>query len=279
MLISEASLSERLDALAARARDEFSRWAIEGARRTLADGQNPLRLNFFSTGMRILFEHMMDMMSPEDQVLKVSWFKSEREGGKPSRGQRVTFASQGGLSDDFVKDDLKVDVPPLRKRLLAAVDDLSKHVHGRENTIVTELSKQKKVIEEIVSTMEAFQNALDECRAAVINPITEKLDNAAVDALLSEALLELDDLASHHSLDEIYPNDVEVAAIEAETITYLVTGTPKIGVSPPGAESSLSFPFRCEIVVPLEDPLDLDSAEASAHVDTSAYRKALLPDE
>jgi hypothetical protein len=34
--------------------DQFSGWAIDGALRALADNENPLRLNFFSTEMRIL---------------------------------------------------------------------------------------------------------------------------------------------------------------------------------------------------------------------------------
>jgi hypothetical protein len=39
--------------------DEFSRLTIAGARSALVDIENPLRLNFFSAAMRILFEHMM----------------------------------------------------------------------------------------------------------------------------------------------------------------------------------------------------------------------------
>jgi hypothetical protein len=63
------ALGEEVAALKPRAIDEFSRWAIEGAERALADGENPLRLNFFSTAMRILFEHMMETLSPPDQVI------------------------------------------------------------------------------------------------------------------------------------------------------------------------------------------------------------------
>lgn len=40
----------------------------------------------------------MNRFSPEEEVVKTSWFICERADGKPSRGQRVSFAIQGGFS-------------------------------------------------------------------------------------------------------------------------------------------------------------------------------------
>ena len=125
------------------------------------------------------------------KVAKTSWFKAERVDGKPSRGQRVLFAIQGGLSETFVKDELKVDLPPLRTRLLTAFAELSKHVHGNENTITRGQSEQDIVAERTVAAMGAFLDALRECRDAVLMPIAEALDSAAVDALLSDSMLEV----------------------------------------------------------------------------------------
>src|SRR6202035_4659739 len=98
------------------------------------DVANPLRLNFFSTAMRIFFEHMIETLAPVDQVVRSEWFVSEREGNLPTRGQRFVFAIQGGLSDAFVRDTLRIEIAPIRKKLIKAVDNLSKHVHGREDT-------------------------------------------------------------------------------------------------------------------------------------------------
>ena len=138
----EPTLEDKIAALKPKATDDFSRSALDGARHALADGDNPLRLNFFSTAMRILFEHMMDTLSPNDEVIRCSWFEAEREEGKPTRWQRIIFAIQGGLSEAFVTQELKVDPLPLRKRLLGAIDELSKHVHGRENTLIRDRDEQ-----------------------------------------------------------------------------------------------------------------------------------------
>lgn len=70
---------DQLSALLPKAIDPFSRSAIEGAQHALVDtAANPLRLDFFCTAMRILFEHMIGTLAPVDQVIKTEWFVVER---------------------------------------------------------------------------------------------------------------------------------------------------------------------------------------------------------
>ena len=102
MEINPEPLNERVKALGLKLGDKFSAVAVDGALRALKDLDNPLRVNFFSTAMRILYEHTMDRLSPRDEVVKTSWFKPETEDGKPTRGQRIKFAIHGGLSEEFV---------------------------------------------------------------------------------------------------------------------------------------------------------------------------------
>jgi hypothetical protein len=284
----KSALTETVVALRLKINDQFSGRAIDGSLRALADAENPLRLNFFSTGMRILFEHLMDTLSPEDEVVKTSWFTAERDDGKPSRGQRVLFAIQGGLSEVFVKEKLKVDLPPLRKRLTTAFAELSKHVHGNENSIILDQTEQDKVAARTAVSMGACMDALRECREAVLKPIAEALDSAAVDALLSDAMLEVDELATHFSVDELYVESVAVSAIGADMITYRVTGSVEVTLQwgsnsdlrrGDGAESSQSFPFHCEFQLPLDDPWDLGHAELTYGVDVSRWHEMMAPDE
>ena len=95
MEINPQPLNERVEALGIKLADKFSGWAIDGALRALKDHDNPLRLNFFSTAMRILYEHTMDRLSPRDEVVKTSWFEPEVDDGKPTRAQRIKFAIHG----------------------------------------------------------------------------------------------------------------------------------------------------------------------------------------
>jgi hypothetical protein len=281
-----------LDAVAAlkpKTVDQFSSCVIDGAERALADEANPLRLNFFSTAMRILFEHMMDSLAPRDEVIQCQWFKREGgERGKPNRSERILFAIQGGLSDEFVREELHIDTSPLRSRLLTAIDELSKHIHGRENTIIFDPRAQDTIATATVAAMGAFLDTMRECRAAVLEPIAEALDEAAVDALITDTIDAVDELASHNSLEEVYVDDVIVQNIGASTITYRATGAVSVVLQwgsnsdvrrGDGIELPQSFPFYCDIEVPLSEPWELSDAETSYGVDTSAWRERNEPDD
>ena len=80
---------------------------------------------------------------------------------------------RGGLSETFVTQELKVDAFPLRKRLLEAIDELSKHVHGLENTIINSRDEQDAMAEITVAAATAFLDAINNCRSAVLEPIAE----------------------------------------------------------------------------------------------------------
>ena len=239
--------------------------------------------------MRILFEHMMDTLAPEEAVVRSVWFKPERKDGKPTRGQRIVFAIQGGLCEAFVTQELQVDVEPLRKRLLAEVDECSKHVHGREYTVVTDRDQQDATAAATISAVRSLLQTLEFCRQKILDPIVESLDEAAVDTLLSETLAEVDELATHWSLQEVYVAETRVLSIGAEAITYRSTGSIDVVLqwgsnsdvrNDMGAELEKSFPFHCEMQVPISEPWNLELAETTSYgVDTRAWRDAMKPDD
>ena len=268
--------------------DEFALAIVAGAERSVADCENPLRVNFFATAMRILFEHSMDTLSPTKEVKKCTWYKPERENGEPTRKQRVTFAVQGGLTDEFVVDKLGVDLAPLHKSLRESVDALCKQIHGRMDTIITDPVEQDVFIALAADAMTEFFTTLDACRKNIVEPISDHLDGTAVDALTSETLLDVDELASHYTLEEVYVEKTTVHRIGAESITYRAEGTLSVGLqwgsnsdvrNGDGAELDQDFPFHCDIEVPIDDPWNLEYSETSYGVDTSEWREAMEPDE
>ena len=208
-MATPSSLEDRLKRLGTKAADPFSQQVIEGAGHALSCDGNPLRVTFFATSMRILFDHLMDTLAPRCKVQTCAWFKTEKEdGGRPTRRQRITYAIQGGFTDAFVNDELKVDPEPLKKTLRTAINALSKHIHDKETTIITEHDVQDRFAEATLDEMEAFLDAMHACREAVLLPVAKELDAAAVDTLLSETIQEVDLLASHHSIEDICVDEV-----------------------------------------------------------------------
>ena len=283
-------LLDKLRELKPKVIDDFCRLAIDGAICALTDVGNPLRLNYFSTAVRILYEHTMRKLASGDDVKKSPWFDIKRAtpAGNPTRGQRIQFAIQGGLSDTFLRSELGINIDPMRKALIAAVDDLGKHVHGEEDTIILDRVEQDREASVAIAALTAFLDTYAACRQAIVEPIQEHLDAAAVDALLAETIQEVDELATHHSVEEIYVAETVVRAITAIDIVYRATGTLSVGLQwgsnsdvrrGDGAEIDKSFPFHCDITVPLEDLWDPSLGDVLYGVDTSEWVGAMQPDE
>ena len=275
-MATPSSLDDQLKRLGtkAKAEDPFSQQVIEGARHALSCNGNPLRIPFFATSMRILFEHLMDTLAPRCKVQHCAWFESDKEDGKPTRRQRFTYAIQGGFTDDFVNNELNIDPEP-KRNLLTAIDDLSKHIHSRETTIITEHNAQDRFAEATLDKMEEFLNVMQECREAVYLPVAKELDAAAVDTLLGETIQEIDLLASRHSIEQICVDEVVVKDIGSHTVEFRATGeidvTLQWGSKGDGAESLQSFPFWCDITLPIDKPWDLHYAQTYYEVDTSDW--------
>lgn len=285
----EASVSEsgampapadRLATLAPLAPDDFFRITIEGAASVLRDVANPLRLNLFSTAIRMLFEHVMGTLAPDADVAACPWYAPVDGQDKPVRAQRIQYWLQGGLSDDYLEDELGLAPDALRKRLLKAFNSLSKHVHGRADTLVRDPAGQETEAEATVSAVEELLHAYHDCRTALIEPLVEGLDEGAIASLLSETILSIDELASHHTIEEIYTDKTEVAAIGPQMVRYRATGIVSVTLQfgsnsdlrrGDGAELDDSFPFECLFDVPLDDPRDLSQAEIVSGVDTSSW--------
>lgn len=89
------SPEDRLAALAPLAPDDFFRITIEGAASVLRDRGNPLRLNLFSTAIRMLFEHVMGTLAPDAEVEACAWYKPIEGQAKPVRAQRIQYWLKG----------------------------------------------------------------------------------------------------------------------------------------------------------------------------------------
>ena len=272
------SVEDKLESVTRQVIDDFSRTVMKSAKHALADNENPLRANFFATAMRILFEHTLHSLAPDEEVKACTWFKPEPDTeGRPTRPQRITYAIQGGLDPHFVATDLQVDVKPLFRRLKSAIQELSKHVHGRADTLISEADAQETFMLEMLNDFSEMMSVYEDCRRQILSPIEERVSNEAVDALMEETIQSIDELATHHSIEEVYVDHTEVAAITHDRIVYAVEGTIAVVLqwgsnsdlrNDMGAESEQNFPFTCRIEVPIDDPQNFRNGDITYSVKT-----------
>jgi len=187
-----------------------------------------------------------------------------------------------------VRDELGIDPKPLEASLVRAYSQLSKHVHGRAETVVEDEAKQDAEAKDIVTAIADFISGYRDARAQLLDPLAESLDSGAVDALLSETILNVDELASHHSVEDVYVHETKVVSIGAEWVRYRAIGSVDVVLqwgsnsdlrNGDGAESEQTFPFVCTFDVPVERPHDIEDAEVEWGVDTSSWSDLFNDDE
>jgi hypothetical protein len=257
--------------------DDFSAQVLTGALSVIGNPDNPIRLNQFAAAIRELFGHTLHALGPDTHVTQCEWFEPEPQTHRPTRRQRAKYATQGGLSDEYI-EGLGVDVKHLHDAAIKAVDDMNKYTHVRPNTIVDDPHEIAAFVDGAMDALLGLFKSFDECRAAVLDALSEQIDNEAVNALISDTILSVDELATHHSIEEVYVDQTRVVALTHDTIYFKATGTLAVELQwgsnsdlrrGDGATLDESFPFEVTIESPIDDISDFGEVEYS--VDTSKW--------
>lgn len=257
--------------------DEFSKLVVQGAMRVVSDTENPIRLNLFAAAIRELFGHTLHRLAADDEVMACTWFELEKEQTKPTRRQRAKYATQGGLSDAFIRE-AGVDVEHLHDAAIEAVNNLSKYTHVREGVIVQDDTEINVFVHDTFSALIGLFNSFDECRSTIEEAVFEQVNDESVSALLSETIQSLDEIAAHHCIDEIYLEDIKIVSIDAHTIHFEVRGTVSVQLQwgsnsdvrrGDGALMDNNFPFWVTMWSPVENVTAFEDTDYS--VDTSSW--------
>lgn len=268
---------------------DFEKALFLAALGNLADGGNPLRFNNFAYAMRELVRHVMARLAPDDEVRACDWYKNEidRSNGI-SRRQRVYYAVQGGLSDEYVTDELGIDVGEIHRRLRDSIDNLSKHTHIEENTFNLSGEEIERFVNETLAAVVDFFQTVTGCRTILVEALREHLDASIVNAAISETILSIDELATHHSIDAVYTEQVHIRQIDAHFIHFVAEGTVECELQwgsnsdlrrGDGATLDQDFPFTCELISSVDDPRAIVAEENSFRADTSLWWEGYYDNE
>lgn len=259
----------------------FERDLFVAARKNLADESNPLRLNNYSYAMRELTRHVLHRLAPDNNVINCPWYKNETDKEKSiTRKQRAYYAVQGGLENSYVENTLGLEVEDIHSRLVRAINGLSKFTHIEPEVFDLPESDIDALVNETSESVYGFLATIRDCRKMIIDSLWEHIDSAVIDEALRETIIAIDELASHHYIDEVYTDKVEIYEINHESIKFRVHGS--IGCElqwgsnsdlkrGDGAVRPQSFPFVCELISPVDAPEEIQSIEDSLGVDTSSW--------
>lgn len=253
-----------ISALEAKLATEFEKRLFEAAINNLLDAYNPLRFNNFAYATRELVRHILQRLAPDAEVLSCLWYKNETTANNGiSRKQRVIYAIQGGLSDKYVTKTLKIDTKVIGTKIRTAVENLSKHTHIQEDTIDIDIDKQDRYVNETLASVVDLFRVIDESRQAISGSLVHHINQELLNIAISETIEEIDETATHHTIDEVTTEEVQVTAIDSQYITLTACGSISAELQyesngdldrGDGMLLSHEFPFSCNLKSSVSEP-------------------------
>jgi hypothetical protein len=242
---------------------------------------NPLRLNNFATNLRELSRILLADLAPDSSVKACAWFKQEfNKDGTPTitRAQRVRYAVQAGLSDDFVKDTLLVDVGQTVSKFNQLIKRFSKLTHITESTFGTSKTAAKALAEQSLEVFISLFETIDRCRSQIESAVETSASQALTDELISNYIDELGEIATHHSVDGAGIESLRVKLMDSDSLVFAASGYVDCQLQygsdgdvsrGDGMRVDDSYPLTCELVADISSPLELEVR--SLRVDNSSF--------
>lgn len=257
--------------------DQFARDLLKGALGALAQENVATRAQHFSVSMRDLSDHMLKQLAPDDAVIKrCAWYEQYPKLDGPTRRQRALYASRGGLSDAFLRNELKLDPDEFHDQIGPAFKQLNDCTHLKPNTVITEPVELEDLANKTIGALVEIFDATEEVRGEIVSRIGTHLYDEAVGAFINETIDSLDLIAGNYETGGIFYDELRVLSIDADTIRYEITGSVDVTLHyGSGADATTieeNFPFTCTTAASAIEPLKLLSDQTEMDVDTSSWR-------
>lgn len=262
---------------------DFEKDLLEATIKNLEDRDNKLRLNNFAYAARELTRHFLKRLAPDSDVLSAPWFTIENESNpdEPTRGQRIKYAIQGYLSDDFLKNELKVDLTEVSKNLRKSINDLSKYTHVNPETFDVDEATIVDVSYNIMEDTLRFFMTVTESQLEVMKAVDACINEEMASQFYIETKDELDILASHYEVLGYLITELTQLAKDDETITMKADGVVRVRLQygsdgdmrrGDGYETIVKFPFTSTFVANYKNQEgDVHIESANVEVDNDSF--------
>jgi hypothetical protein len=269
----DEELVKRLKALLP---DEFSQDLLDGALAALNQKNVATRAQHFSVSMRELSEHMLKQLAPDDEAIRnCPWYKQDPNVEGPTRRQRALYSSRGGLTDSFLKKELRFDPKEFHAEIGPAFQRLNTCIHLKPNAVITDVLELEGFANETIGALLEIFDVAEEVRGEIVSRIGGHLYDEAVGAFINDTIDSLDLIAGRYETDGVLYDEMRVVSIDADTIRYEITGSVDVtlhyGSGSDAADIKDNFPFVCTTVASAAEPLRLISDQTEMKVDTSSW--------
>jgi len=265
-------------------RTDFQRKLLIAAFQSLQDFKNALRLNNFSTNFRELVRDIFQHIAPDEEIKKCTWYVPDVNAKTGvTRNHRVSFVIHGGIPMQYVKEQLNIDIVAERKSLIAAVDTLNKFTHVTPKTIELPPEEVDGYVKSACDALKNMMESADAARKILCNAIEAQVHEEVVYAVFRETVMAIDEVATHHTIENVMLEQTEVIDIGALEVRFKAYGTIETILqwgsnsdvrNDQGAVMDESFPVTLEFVSSVNEPAEIEAIENSLSVNTSGWYDA-----
>ncbi len=222
-------LSHKAEQIKPHLPDDFCRLALDQAL-AAAQTAGPLRGNFFAVAMREVISMTLHAYAPDASVMATPDFELVDNHLRPTQAQRLAYWARAGLDPAFVAERLHVELEEPVKAAKAALTELSKRVHLRENT---QVGADSEVVELVGSSLDALAAVIDTAeitRNAVIEALAEEINDEAMNTFILDTIEAVDEIASHYSIEGVWVDQVGVRQLAPDRLCFEVMGSLSVGL-------------------------------------------------
>lgn len=276
-MINDKFVQDVVDNLATKFERELFVASIEN----ITKSTSPIRFNNFAYAIRELTRHILARLAPDDKILKSKWYKNETgKKDETSRKQRIYYAIHGGLLPTYVQETLGLDIEAFYKKFRDINTNLSKHTHIEVKVFGINEADIYIYANETLETLVELFDFIAKAKESLEEALFEKAISALVDSIIEETFSSIDILATHHELEYVHTETLDLKYIDDKFIyfeaigelNYIMQWGSDSDVSKgDGLVSSDSFPFKCKlrsnVLNPDEIIVDIDSIEIETDED------------
>jgi hypothetical protein len=262
---------------------EIERKIFDAAVQGFDSEDNPLRLNNFAFAMRELGRIWLEHLAPKEKIRQCAWFEQNTDlRGKDgvTRAQQAKYAVQGPLHDEFVRDELHIDVEKTVKEYTKLIDRLSSFGHDIEKSFNLPSADAQREAMDALDTFDRLATLISERHESLLSKAADEAKEALADELLSEVQSELDILSTHSTVDGVHLDSLTITSLDSDHILFegdgsvhvrLQYGSDSDVAKDDGAVMYDSYPLDCNFEADTERPLEISIVPGSLRIDTDSF--------
>lgn len=265
-----------------RLKNDFQKDILQSSMVILKTPNIKTKFSNFATNIRELTRETFYTLAPDNEVKKCKWYKKETAEGEAdiTRVQRMTYAIKGGLSNQFIEEELDIDFNEVTLKLNQVIGKLNKYTHINEKVYYRDEKVGYEMVKHTLVAFNDFLRTIDDIRPLIVNRLEEKLYDQVSEALMGDVIQEVDILATHYLVEGVTIDSITVSKITSSNLFIDVQGSVEIEHQygsdgdfrrGDGVRFESSYPFSVSLVLDINYPLEVSIVPDEIQVDNSLF--------